>query len=114
MSHWMRDAACEMLDARRLDARPRHARHAALMVTAPRPLDAVQGVPCRSETNLCDDSGKRRSAAGFPFIFFYHAVFDVDDAMRILGDIVLMRYQHDGISLRLQAIEDGHNFVSRL
>jgi hypothetical protein len=43
-----------------------------------------------------------------------NAIFDENDAMRILGDIVLVSDQHDGISFCLKAIEDGHDFVSGL
>jgi hypothetical protein len=68
----------------------------------------------RTERNCVMIPRDRRSAAGFPFIFFHHAVFNVDHAMRVLSDIVLMRYQHDCISLRLQAIENRHNFISGL
>jgi hypothetical protein len=34
--------------------------------------------------------------------------------MRVLGDVVLVRYQHNRVSLRLQTIEECHDFVSGL
>jgi len=43
-----------------------------------------------------------------------HAVFDVDDAVGVLGDVVLMGDENDGIALRMQAIEQGHDLVTGL
>jgi hypothetical protein len=37
--------------------------------------------------------------AAFAFIAGDHAVFDVDDAMGILGDVAFMRHQNNGVAL---------------
>ena len=34
-----------------------------------------------------------------------YAVFDVDNAMSVFGDVMLVRDQHDGVPLGMQAIE---------
>ncbi len=52
--------------------------------------------------------------AGFLFVFLDYSVFDVNDTMGVLGNVVLVGHQHDGISLCLQAVEHRHNFISGL
>src|ERR1019366_6331351 len=42
------------------------------------------------------------------------AVANVDDAMRVLGDIVLVGDQDDGVALIVQTIEQRHNFHAGL
>lgn len=38
-------------------------------------------------------------------VAFYDAVFDVNDALRIFGNVVLVSYQYDGIALCMQTSE---------
>ena len=47
-----------------------------------------------------------------PSRLFHFSVADVDDAMRVHGDIVLMRHQHDGIALLVQLREQRHDVVA--
>src|SRR5271163_401159 len=41
-----------------------------------------------------------------------YPVLDVDHAVSILGDVMLVSDQHDGVSLAVQAVEQGHDFRS--
>jgi hypothetical protein len=41
------------------------------------------------------------------------SVADVDDAVGVLGDIVFVGYENDGVSLSVEACEQGHDFVTR-
>jgi hypothetical protein len=41
----------------------------------------------------------------FDFIPFHDAVFDVDHAVGVLGDVVLVSNQHDGVAFAMQTIE---------
>ena len=41
------------------------------------------------------------------FVFFDFAVADVDDAVGVHGDIVLVGHQHDGVALLVQPLEQA-------
>lgn len=43
-----------------------------------------------------------------------HAVFDVDDTMRVFGDIVFVRDQDDRVALGLQTVEQCHDLEAGL
>ena len=45
-------------------------------------------------------------------VLFDLAVADVDDAVSVHGDIVLVRDQYDGVALLVQALEQRHDFVA--
>ena len=47
-----------------------------------------------------------------PLVFFHFSVADVDDAVSVQGDIVLVGHQHNGITLRVEALEQSHDFVA--
>ena len=40
-------------------------------------------------------------------------VADVDDAVGVLGDIVFVGHENDGVPLSVEACEQGHDFVTR-
>ena len=42
------------------------------------------------------------------------SILDVNHTVSVSRDIVLVRYQDDCIALRLQAVEQSHDFVARL
>ena len=42
------------------------------------------------------------------------AVADMDDAVRVLGDIVLVSHQNDGVALGMEVREQRHDFVTGL
>src|SRR3974390_1676697 len=42
------------------------------------------------------------------------AVFDVDDAVSILGNVMLVRHQDDGVALLMQAIKQRHDLDAGL
>jgi hypothetical protein len=48
------------------------------------------------------------------FVFGYDAVFDVDDAVRVFGDVVFMGYHYDRIAFRVQTIEQRHDLGAGL
>src|ERR1700728_384985 len=50
----------------------------------------------------------------FPLVALDHSVFDVDNAVSIFGNVMFVRDQHNGISLAVQAIEQGHNLITSL
>ena len=41
----------------------------------------------------------------FNFVSSHNAVLDVDNPVRVFGDVVLVRHQHDRVSLSVQAIK---------
>ena len=43
-----------------------------------------------------------------------HAVPDGDDAVGVLGNIVLVRHQDDGVAFGMQAVEEGHDLIAGL
>src|SRR5260221_14369095 len=43
-----------------------------------------------------------------------HAVLDVDNAVGVLGDVVLVRDQHNCVAFRVQAVEQRHDLGSGL
>ena len=43
-----------------------------------------------------------------------HAVADVDDAVRVLRDIVFVRDHKDGIALAVQMVEERHDLIAGL
>jgi uncharacterized protein (TIGR03435 family) len=47
-----------------------------------------------------------------PLVLFHLAVADVNDAVGMHGDIVLVGHQHDGIPLLVQPFEQRHDFVA--
>src|SRR5580704_3871183 len=62
-------------------------------------------------------SSKRKKAGRGPalpdlFVPFDLAVPNVDHAVGVHGDIVLVRHQKDRITLMIQALEQRHDFVS--
>ena len=46
------------------------------------------------------------------FVFGDLTVANEDDAMRVHGDVVLVRDQHDGVALLMQPLEQRHDFVA--
>src|ERR1035438_1528416 len=54
------------------------------------------------------------SSLRFYYISFDYDVFDVDDAVGVFGDVVLVRNEDDGIAFGVQAIEQGHDLVAGL
>ena len=46
--------------------------------------------------------------AFFAFVAGDDAVFDVDDAVRVLGDVVFVGDEHDGVAFGVEAIEQSH------
>src|SRR5262249_12618817 len=65
-------------------------------------------------------TGHSRAHQFFQALFFLafvsgdYAILDEDNAMRILGDVMLVSDQDNRIALRLQAIEKSHDFVAGL
>ncbi len=51
--------------------------------------------------------GKLKHALPDSFVFFDFAVADVDDAPGVLGDVVLVGDQHDGVALLVEALEQA-------
>ena len=56
----------------------------------------------------------QRLTAGFPFVSRDQAVLEVDDAVSVLGDVVLVGDEHDGVSLGSQAVKHRHDFGAGL
>src|SRR5205085_8661588 len=49
-----------------------------------------------------------------PLVARDHAVFDVNDAMRVFGDVMLVSYQNDRVSFALESVKQRHNLHARL
>src|SRR5688500_1412347 len=45
-------------------------------------------------------------------VLFDFPVADVDDAVGVQGDVVLVGHQDNGIALLIEALEEGHDFVA--
>src|SRR5581483_12260086 len=50
----------------------------------------------------------------FDFVAFDQAVLDVDDAVGVLGDVMLVSYEHNGVALGVEPVEERHNFIPGL
>lgn len=50
-------------------------------------------------------SVKSRSYLSLYFIAFNNAVLNMDNAVSVSGNVVLVRNQHDRVAFRLQAVE---------
>jgi hypothetical protein len=50
-----------------------------------------------------------RPLLAIPLVPFDHAILDVDDAVGVLGDVLFMGDQDDGVALGLQAVEQRHD-----
>ncbi len=59
-------------------------------------------------------ASKAQPTLALHFILGDHAVFDVDDAVGVLGDVVLVRHQYDRVAFGVQAIEQRHDLVAGL
>ena len=44
----------------------------------------------------------------------YYAVFDMDDTVRVFGNVVFVRDQDDRVALGLQTVEQRHNLDASL
>src|ERR1700722_20704358 len=53
-------------------------------------------------------------AGTFALVAGNYAVFDVNHAMRVFGNVAFVSHQNDGIALALEAVKQGHNFVASL
>ena len=51
---------------------------------------------------------------GVALVLLNHAVFDIDHAVSVFGDVVLVGHQHDRIALRLQSVEQRHDVIAGL
>ena len=49
-----------------------------------------------------------------PLVAGDYAVLDVNDAVRVLGDVVFVGDQDDGVAVGLQAVQQGHDFDAGL
>src|SRR5437867_10288365 len=61
--------------------------------------------------------GIARTRTPVPLLYFLvlgdFSIADVDDAVRVHRDVVLVRDQQDGIALRVQPVEECHDFLAR-
>jgi len=74
--------------------------------------------PCHSSEHNClkqkrpasrlganDERPTTKLPTSFPLVLLHHAVFDVDHAMGVFGNVVFVGDQDDGVAFGLQAIE---------
>ena len=61
---------------------------------------------------LTRGDGRARGSFGCYFIPLHFTVANVDDAVSLIGDIVLMRDQHNGVARFIQALKQPHDFVT--
>jgi hypothetical protein len=66
---------------------------------------AKSGVANRKPTVECG----LRPLLAIPLVPFDHAIFDINDAVGVLGDVLFMGDQDDGVALGLQAVEQRHD-----
>ena len=52
-----------------------------------------------------DERPTTKLPTSFPLVLLHHAVFDVDHAMGVFGNVVFVGDQDDGVAFGLQAIE---------
>jgi hypothetical protein len=60
------------------------------------------------------DRNVRHTRLPLHFIPLDDAVLDIDDAVGVLGDVVLVGDKDDGVAFGMQAVEEGHDLVAGL
>src|ERR1700746_2558952 len=78
-----------------------------MLQTKKRPATRLSGFPFQTKFALV-------AAAAALLIAGNHAVFNVNDTMCVLGNIVLVRDQDDRVPLGLQAVKQCHDFDTSL
>ena len=67
--------------------------------------------PASIDPKKGENRGVRRPLLDL-LVLFHFAVADVDDAVRVQRDVVLVRHQHDCIALLVEALEQPHDLVA--
>ena len=56
----------------------------------------------------------RKLNLSLSLVSFDHPIFDVNDAMGVLRDVVLVGYEDNGISLSVETVKQGHDVIAGL